>query len=127
MPIYPFHCPSCGRDQDQFARVDDRDANPPTCCGAAMSRQITAPMVAVANLEGYQCPMTGEVVTSSRRRKYLMEANGVVDAREYAGKDGPWARKRAKDAAEKAEVEAEIAALPDEVKKAAGLTGAVAA
>ena len=127
MPIYAFRCAACGSDQDQFARVDDRDANPPVCCDAAMARQITAPMVAVSHLEGYQCPMTGETVTSERRRKYLMEANGVVDAREYAGKDGPWARKRAKDAAEKAEVEAEIAALPDDVKKAAGLTGPVAA
>lgn len=117
MPIYAFRCATCGSDQDQFARVDDRDANPPVCCGAAMARQISAPMVTCRSSEAYQCPMTGETVTSERRRKYLMEANGVVDARDYAGKDGPWARKRAKDAAEKAAVEAELAALPEAVKK----------
>lgn len=83
-----------------------------------MARQISAPMVSCRTTDAYQCPMTGETVSSERRRKYLMEANGVVDAREYSGKDGPWARKRAKDAAEKAAVEAEMAALPDAVKKA---------
>lgn len=118
MPIYAFRCAACGSDQDQFARVVDRDANPPTCCGAAMARQVTAPMVSVSQTEPYRCPMSGETVTTERRRKYLMEANGVVDAREYAGKDGPWARKRAKDAADKAAVEAELAALPEAVKKA---------
>lgn len=68
MPLYPFRCADCGRDQDQFARVDDRDANPPVCCGAAMARQLVAPMVSVSNTEAYKCPMTGETVSSERRR-----------------------------------------------------------
>lgn len=118
MPLYAFRCAACGSDQDQFARVDDRDANPPVCCDAAMVRQISAPMVSVPGAEAYKCPMTGEVVTTNRRRKYLMEANGVVDARDYAGKDGPWARKRAKDAQDKAEAQKAIDALPEAVKKA---------
>lgn len=127
MPIYAFRCATCGSDQDQFARVDDRDASPPQCCGASMARQMTAPMVSVPTAEGYKCPMSGEVVTSNRRRKYLMEANNVVDAREYSGPNGPWARRRAKDAQEKAEVKAAMDALPEAVKKAAGMTGPAAA
>ena len=119
MPIYAFRCDQCGRDQDQFARVADRDANPPACCGASMGRRLTAPMVFVSNLEAYQCPLSGEVVTSSRRRADLMKEHDVVDARDY--KDA-WARKRASNAAETAQVAADMAALPEAVKKAAGLT-----
>lgn len=124
MPIYPFQCPSCGRSEDKFARVDDRDANPPSCCGAAMSRQITAPMVSVAADVGYQCPMSGEVVSSNRRRKYLMEKNGVVDARDYTK---TWAKVRKERAEEKAEVQKYMDSLPDAVKKAVADAGPVAA
>lgn len=116
MPIYPFHCPSCGRDEDHFARVEDRDANPPSCCGAAMQRQLTAPLVSVPGDVGYQCPMTGETVTTHRRRKYLMEKNGVVDARDYTTS---WKRVNEQRAAEKAQVEKELASIPEAVKKAA--------
>jgi putative FmdB family regulatory protein len=127
MPIYAFHCATCGSDQDQFARVDDRDANPPQCCGASMARQITAPMVSVPTAEGYKCPMSGEIVTTNRRRKYLMEANNVVDARDYSGPNGPWARRRAKDAQEKAEVKAAMdaeKAAADKVIEEAGKSAA---
>lgn len=123
MPIYTYHCPSCGRDQDQFARVDDRDANAPACCGASMGRKLSAPMVQVPGGDvSYKCPMTGQVVKSMRQRKYLMEQNGVVDARDF--KD-TWAKSEAKKQADKAEAKAYYDSLPDKVKKAAEATAPI--
>lgn len=117
MPLYTYHCPSCGREQDQFARVADRDANAPDCCGAQMGRTLTAAMVQVPGGDvSYKCPMSGEVVKSMRRRKYLMEKNGVVDARDFKES---WAKADAKKKADKAEAKAYYDSIPDAVKKAA--------
>lgn len=116
MPLYPYHCPSCGRDEDVFARVDERDSAAPRCCGAAMRRQISTPMVQVpGGLDvRYICPMSGEQVTSMKRRKYLMEKHGVVDSREL--KD-TWRRNLQQRKREKEEAQKAYDALPDEVKK----------
>lgn len=84
-----------------------------------MQRQLTAPLVSVQANLGYACPLSGEVVTSQSRRKYLMEKHGVVDARDYTTS---WKRVRQQRAAEKAQVEAELAAIPESVKKAVAAT-----
>ena len=89
-----------------------------------MARQLTAPLVSVPGDVGYKCPMTGEVVSTNRRRKYLMEKNGVVDARDYTDS---WKRVRQQRAEEKAEVQKQLDALPDAVKKAVADSGPVAA
>ena len=125
MPLYAYHCPACGREQDQFARVADRDANAPECCGAAMPRKLTAPMVQMPGGDvGYECPMSGEIVKTMRRRKYLMEKHGVVDARDYKES---WARADAKRKEERAEAQKYYGQLPDAVKKAAESSGPLAA
>ena len=80
-------------------RLAESDAPGPLCCGAPMTKRITAPMVSVAAFDNYRCPMTGEVVQSFRRRKYLMEQNNVVDARDF---EGHWKRTQAKRDAERA-------------------------
>lgn len=116
MPLYAYHCPSCGRDEDAFARVDDRDTAAPRCCDAAMVRQMTPPMVQMPGGDvSYQCPMTGEVVKSMKRRKYLMEKHGVVDSRELTD---TWKKNLAKRQREKEEAQKAYDALPDAVKKA---------
>lgn len=65
---------------------------------------------------GYKCQVTGEVVQSMRKRKYLMEKHGLADARDY--KD-TWAKKRAQTAKENAEAKQHYDSIPDAVKKAA--------
>lgn len=64
----------------------------------------------------YECPMTGEVVKSMRRRKYLMEKNNVVDARDF---EGHWAKTESKRKADKAEAEKHYASLNPEDRKTA--------
>lgn len=115
MPIYAYHCPTCGADADEFRKVDDRD-NAPMCCDAPMKREITAPMVSVPPSFAYKCQMSGEVVTTYRKRKELMEKHGVVDARDYTE---TIKKKQAERAAEKAEAKAYYDSLPESVKKAA--------
>lgn len=81
-----------------------------------MLREITAPMVSVPPSFAYKCQMSGEVVTTYRKRKELMQKHGVVDARDYTE---TIKKKQAERAAEKAEAKAYYDSLPDAVKKAA--------
>lgn len=120
MPIYSYRCGQCDREADSFARIEDRD-NGPACCGAAMARQLSAPMVMVPGGTdfAYQCQVTGENVQSMRKRKYIMEKHGLADARDYSA---TWAKQRETRARENAEAKAHYASLPDSVKKAAAAT-----
>lgn len=115
MPIYAFHCPTCGAEEDVFRKVDQRD-DAPLCCDAAMKREISAPMVSVPASFEYKCTMSGEVVSTYRKRKYLMEKHGVVDARDYTNTIKAKMKSRAD---EKAEAKAYYDSLPQEVKQAA--------
>lgn len=120
MPIYAYQCASCGASTDAFSKIADRDNGPP-CCGAAMGKKLTACMVSVPggiNVD-YQCPVSGEVVQSMRRRKYIMEKNGLVDARDM--KD-TWKRRLAADKAEREDVKRINDSIPDAVKQAAMAT-----
>lgn len=117
MPIYSYRCGQCDREADSFAHIEDRD-NGPACCGATMTRQLSAPMVMVPGGTdfAYQCQVTGENVQTMRKRKYIMDKHGLVDAREVHGEVK---RKIKREQAEIAEAQAEIAKLPDAVKEAA--------
>ena len=117
MPIYAYHCGTCGRDRDEFNKVADRD-NMPDCCGAAMSRKLTACMVSVPGGTDidYKCPVTGEPVQSMRKRKEIMDRHDLVDARDQ---QDTWKRRLANDKAEREEIAAVNNAIPDAVKQAA--------
>ena len=114
MPIYTYRCSHCGCEQDQFTRMAERETSGPTCCDAQTSPILTTTMIAVKGDFGYHCQMSGEVVTTHKRREYLMAKNNVVDARDYKES---WKRSTAARAAERAEVAAAYERLPDAVKK----------
>ena len=120
MPLYAYKCAACGRDADEFNRIADRD-NGPDCCGAAMARRLTECMVSVpGGIDvDYKCPLSGEVVQSMRKRQYIMEKNGLVDARDL---QDTWKRRLANDRAEREEIAAVNNAIPDAVKQAAMAT-----
>ena len=120
MPIYAYHCGTCGRDRDEFNKVADRD-NMPDCCGAAMSRKLTACMVSIPGGTDidYKCPVTGEPVQSMRKRKEIMDRHDLVDARDL---QDTWKRRLASDKAEREEIAAVNNAIPDAVKQAAMAT-----
>ena len=120
MPIYTYTCGTCGRDRDEFNKVADRD-NAPSCCGASMSRKLTACMVQVpGGIDvDYRCQVTGEVVQSMRQRQYIMEKHDLVDARDL---QDTWKRRLAADKAEREEIAAVNNAIPEAVKQAAMAT-----
>lgn len=64
----------------------------------------------------YQCPITGQAVTSMRQRKYIMEKNDMVDARDL--KD-TWKRREAAHHREQAELKAFNESIPEDVRKKA--------
>lgn len=118
MPLYTHFCNECGHEQAVFAKVAERDDCAPDCCGVKTSRVLDAPMVQVpGGLDvRYVCPMSGEQVTSMRRRQYLMEREGVVDSRDLTTQ---WERTKIDRAETKAELARLDASIPDAVKKAA--------
>lgn len=124
MPIYSHQCNECGSEHSVFAKVADRDDVAPDCCGVKTHRVLDAPMVQVpGGLDcRYECPMSGEKVTSMRRRKYLMDKNDVVDSRDL---QDSWKKIRQDRAETKAELARLDAQIPDAVKKAAMATAPV--
>lgn len=64
----------------------------------------------------YRCQITGEIIQSMRKRQYIMDKHGMVDARDL--KD-TWARNEAAHKQELAEVKAAQDKVPEHVRKAA--------
>lgn len=86
MPMYSFKCPSCGRIETAFRKIDERD-NPTACCACApdsrtlgfgfvlMRRIIEAPAVH-ADLPGYTSPIDGRWIEGRRARAEDLKRNG---------------------------------------------------
>ena len=55
MPIYAFHCESCGHQFDRLQRLADADPDVcPSCGAAAVKRSITAPAFRLAGSGWYE-------------------------------------------------------------------------
>lgn len=80
MPIYEYHCKTCGSSQDLFNKIDERETNAPFCCDEQTEKAVTACMVFIPGECHYICPVTDEKVTSYRQRKNIMAREGLVDA-----------------------------------------------
>lgn len=82
MPLYTYKCMECGKTQDAFNSISNR-FNGPECCGKPTEHQIVptqiAPIIGGGNLPGYKCPVTGEFVTSRKRRKEIMQKHNLVE------------------------------------------------
>lgn len=80
MPIYEYHCKECGKSQDAFNRIAERESNSPVCCGSRTDKVVTACMVFVPGECHYVCPVTQQQVTSYRQRANIMAEHRLVDA-----------------------------------------------
>ncbi len=55
MPIYAFHCESCGHQFDRLQRLADADPQTcPACGAAAVKRSVTAPSFRLAGSGWYE-------------------------------------------------------------------------
>ena len=82
MPLYTYECKTCKSQTDAFRSIEDRKEGP-ECCGEPMGKKIVPtmiqPIIGGGNFPGYKCPVTGEFVTSRKRRKQIMSENGLIE------------------------------------------------
>jgi hypothetical protein len=69
MPVYSAACVKCGREEDYFAPVNERNDLVPKCCGKTMSRTIGGTIGFVQQeMDRYISPTTGRVIGNRRER-----------------------------------------------------------
>jgi hypothetical protein len=86
MPLYATRCRECSREDQIYRTVAERDTNIPEClcCGGAMERMITAPMVA-PDIGPYQAiavdVATGKppVINSRSAHRDFLKRNGYTE------------------------------------------------
>jgi hypothetical protein len=78
MPTYTYRC-ACGAVRDQFASVEERNANIPDCHGP-MVRQMQPAMVSVQADMHARSPIDGTPLTSRRQRSEYMKRNDLQEA-----------------------------------------------
>lgn len=85
MPIYAYRCTECGAERDQFNRIAERHTNAPTCCDRGMDVKLCANLGHVQESFAAECPVTGQIITTHRQRRRVMDEHGLVDQRELGG------------------------------------------
>lgn len=86
MPLYATHCRDCGKEDQIYRTVAERDVNIPRClyCGGAMERMITAPLV-IPDIGAYQAVAvdvaTGKppVINSRSAHREFLQRNGYTE------------------------------------------------
>jgi hypothetical protein len=86
--IYEYMCETCGR-REEAVRTVAQMLDGPVCCLAVMTKKIFTPGMRpfVASEESYQCVATGQKVTSSRQRRYILDKHELADVREFGDHD----------------------------------------
>lgn len=78
MPLYRTQCKACGRFEDIFRTIANRNCFAPCPCGGETERIIQAPAV-VGEIEPFVSPASGRVITSRAERRADMRAHGYID------------------------------------------------
>lgn len=81
MPLYTYTCKTCGKTEDAYRSIADRDLGPD--CHGPMHKIITPtmvqPVLGGGAMPGYACPVTGEFVTSRKRRREIMQQHHLAE------------------------------------------------
>jgi hypothetical protein len=80
-PLYTYKCPECEKVEDAYRSINDRN-NGPECHGQMQKIIIPTaiqPVLGGGNMPGYQCSVTGEFVTSRKRRKEIMREHNLYE------------------------------------------------
>lgn len=112
MPTYEYKCLDCGEYITRYNSVDARRINTPKCqCGGNTEFKISMPMIAsAARFENYKCPVTGDIVTSQKKKKYIEDKNDLIIVEKGMGLT------QAERQAKRQEVKNYKDHLPDELK-----------
>ena len=77
MPIYATHCEICDKTTDVYRTVAQyRDM--PECCGAMVSKVITAPMV-IADCSPFRSIVDGSIINSNKGRRDHMRRHNLIE------------------------------------------------
>jgi len=76
MPIYDYLCED-GHAFERFLKLSEYAAAQVCACGAASTKQLSAPVV-IADLPGYQSPVDGKWVQGKRARREDLARNNCV-------------------------------------------------
>lgn len=79
MPFYTIHCPKCGRCEDIFRYVDNRDDDLPICHGWQMQRLLPTPMIHVDAEICYESPIDGRPITTKQARIEDLKRSDCVE------------------------------------------------
>lgn len=78
MPLYSYAC-QCGKTEDAYRAIAERH-NGPECHGQ-MQLVIVPPLKFVDHMrDGYRDVVTGEFVTSRKRRREIMKQHDLIEA-----------------------------------------------
>jgi len=81
VPLYSYICQTCGKQEDAYRSIADRDKAPE--CHGVMQKIIVPPAInpilGGGNWHGYECPVTGEFVTSRKRRREIMRQHNLAE------------------------------------------------
>jgi len=84
MPTYSYKCDSCQSVLDDIVTIAHRN-DPRKCpeCGGEMKLKIVPvrinPILGAPGFPGYECPVSGEYVTSRKRRKEIMKEHNITE------------------------------------------------
>lgn len=88
MPLYPAKCESCEKVEEHFYPISRHDdfvrevVGTPCECGGKRFQLVRAPQV-MNDIPGYECPVTGEYVTSRSRRKQIIKEHNLLEVGDY--------------------------------------------
>lgn len=79
MPLYTWVC-GCGRREDAFAKVEERDAPRRCACNSLslMTRVLAAPMLR-PDIQPYRSPVDGRWVDSRAARREDLKRNNAIE------------------------------------------------
>lgn len=75
-PIYDYECYKCGKREDAYRTVDERNTDAPRCHGKMKIVIGAARGYVQPDFESYISPASGEVITSRQHRQNDMAKTG---------------------------------------------------
>ena len=120
MPVYEAECMKCHKRID-YIRPVAQYLDTPMCCDQQTEKRIFSAPSAISDIEPYESPVTGKMITSRSERREDFKASGC---REWEGMDverkEAQKRKAAEDAVQDQKLETEVqkvwAQLPEDKK-----------
>lgn len=83
MPVYEAECLQCGK-QHEYIRTVANYLDTPMCCGAKTEKRIFSAPHGISDIEPYESPATGKMITSRSERREDFKVSGC---REWEGMD----------------------------------------